>query len=288
VLLWDVGSGAPRHTLGKHTEPVLCLAWSPDGKELASGGRDRTVLVWNVAAGVVSQSLAGQRDEVACLTWSPSGNTLAAGMRDGTIQFYSRADGKLIKSLPAQLAGLNTLVWSADARSVAGGDQRGEVVVWSYATGKPTAVLPRSGSPPYISSLAFYPLGDILAAGRGNHTLDVWSMTTQKKLHLLPTMAPVEQVIWATPGPWLAVTSADRTCRFFDPASGKLNGVVLAEPEQLVAVSADGHYRADGSALERLAFVVQTEKGQEMYTPAAFAARFGRKNDPAQTRLPGK
>src|SRR5262249_6442813 len=134
--------------------------------------------------------------------------------------------------------------------------------------------------------MAFYAKGEMLATARGNHTLVLWSTATGKAGHTLLTMAPALSVTWSAPH--LAVSAQDRTCRFFEPISGKLHGLLLAEPAQIIAISKDGHYRADGPTADELVYVVQTPRGQDMLSHKEFATRYHWKNDPAQTRFFGK
>jgi hypothetical protein len=101
-------------------------------------------------------------------------------------------------------------------------------------------------------------------------------------------MAPVQRVSWSADGRTIICSSADRTARFFEAASGQLRGALLAEEPQIVAVSADGHFRADTAAQAELIYVAQLEKSQETFTPAQFASKFKWRNNPATIRLTGK
>jgi hypothetical protein len=100
-------------------------------------------------------------------------------------------------------------------------------------------------------------------------------------------MAPVLRVSWTAGGTTVGVSSQDRTARFFDAASGKLRALLLAEDEQLIAVSFDGHHRAP-AAEGALVYVVQTRTSQDTYTPSEFARKFRLKNAPARVSLFGK
>src|SRR5260370_6113064 len=141
--------------------------------------------------------------------------------------------------------------------------------------------LPPVAPPPQINSMVFYAKNEMLATARGNHTMVLWSTVTGKATHTLPTMAPAQYVVWAAPH--LAVASHDRCCRFFEPISGKLKGILVAEPEQIVAVSIDGHYRADGPTVDGLVYVVQTTRGQQTLTPAEFGAQYNWNDEPSPT-----
>jgi WD40 repeat protein len=275
------------HTLAKHTAAVLCLAWSPDGKEIASGGQDKKTIVWDSKTGEATHTLADHAAVINCVAFSPGGGVLAAGGDDGKVFTYNRPDWKAGKPLvtPNQTSPLS-LAWNADGKTLAVGDINGTALLWAPAKAKLIAEIATVGSPPHINSMVFYAKGEMLATARGNHTLVLWSTSTQKAVHSLQTMAPAQYVHWSAPH--LAVAAHDRTCRFFEPINGKLRGTLVAEPDQIVAISHDGHYRADGPTVDGLVYVVQTARGQDTLTPAEFAAQYKWKNEPGQARFAGK
>ncbi len=285
--VYDTASGKLKHTLARHAGPVLCVAWSPDGTDIVSGGQDKKVIVWSAKSGEEVHTLPEHAAPVTCVAFSPGGSVLAAGGEDGKVITYSRPGWKAAKPLttPDQTSAL-CLAWSPDGKTLAVGDVNGTALLWAPAKAKLLGEITTVGSPPHINSMVLYAKGEMLATARGNHTLVLWATATGKPSHTLPTMAPAQHVVWAAPH--LAVSAHDRTCRFFEPISGKLRGLLLAEAEQIVAISKDGHVRADGPAQDGLVYVVQTVNGQDTLTAAEFTARYKWKNDPAQARFTGK
>lgn len=285
VRLWDSATGKPIHTLTEHTDPVQAVAFTSDGKLLASGGADKQVLVWDPATGKLLHTLTGSKN-VTALAWKPAATALLANSREEAVQSWNIKTGKVEKTFEGTHE-IVSLAWSPEGTRVAAGQDNGTVHIWQASSAKIVHALEHAGSPPQVSSLAWSPNGFMLAAGRGNHTMQLWEPKGGKEFHHVPTMAPVARVGWSPGSSTVAVTSHDRTLRFIDAASGKVRAVVLAEDDQMMAVSFDGHYRAPAAEAE-LVYVVQTNNSQHTYTPSQFAVKFALKNSPAKVSLVGK
>jgi WD40 repeat protein len=74
VKVWDAATGRPARTLKGHTGWVKSVAFSPDGKRLASAGQDGAVKAWDPATGQETRSLTGHTQEVRSAAWSPDGS----------------------------------------------------------------------------------------------------------------------------------------------------------------------------------------------------------------------
>ena len=71
VRVWDLTTETPQHTLAGHKNWVLCIAWSPDGRFLASGGMDNVVIVWDAKTGQAHSILRGHSKWITSLSWEP-------------------------------------------------------------------------------------------------------------------------------------------------------------------------------------------------------------------------
>src|SRR5262249_45462945 len=90
VRLWQIDSGACRMLHG-HTDDVFAAAFHPDGRRLATGGRDRAVWLWDLERGEDVARLQGHTSFVWSLAFSPDGKTLASGSGDATVRLWDTA-----------------------------------------------------------------------------------------------------------------------------------------------------------------------------------------------------
>jgi WD40 repeat protein len=88
IRLWNVSSGQNTATLQDHAGLVWSVAFSPDGKTLASGNHDKTIRLWDVTSGKNTATLKGHTGPVHSVAFSPDGKTLASGSCDSTIKLW--------------------------------------------------------------------------------------------------------------------------------------------------------------------------------------------------------
>ncbi len=127
VRLWDVATGALKHTLTGHTGGVNSVAFSPDGKTIASG--DGTVRLWDVATGALKHTLTGHTRGVNSFSFSPDGKTIATGGGDKTVRLWDVATGALKHTLTGHTRGVSSVAFSPNGRTIASINWR-EALLW--------------------------------------------------------------------------------------------------------------------------------------------------------------
>ncbi|KAE9402904.1 WD40 repeat-like protein [Gymnopus androsaceus JB14] len=134
--IWNVITGKEIKKLEGHSGSVACLAFSSDGKKVASGSWDSTVCIWNAVTGKLIQQLEGHSDWLCSVEFSLDSMQVASGSRDNTICIWSVDTGKLIQKLRGHLDWVNSVAFSPDGKQVISGSDDETACIWSIATGK--------------------------------------------------------------------------------------------------------------------------------------------------------
>ena len=111
-----------RLTLKGHGEAVHSVAFSPDGKRLASTGLDRTVKLWDIGADQELATLKGNGNRYASVTFSPDGKMLASGSDDGAVRLWDVATGRELATLKGNAGRwIHSVAFSPDGKRLASG-----------------------------------------------------------------------------------------------------------------------------------------------------------------------
>jgi WD40 repeat protein len=184
IRLWDPATGKELARLRGHEDIVESIAFSPDGKLIASGGHDKTIRLWDVASRKEMKQLKTGRGWVWSLTFAPDGKTLATGCNDGTVRFWNVASGRQVRALEKGERAVTSLAYSPDGKALA---SKGLDVIrlWDPASGKLVRQWP-SGHV-LFNRLAFSPDGKTLASGGGwdSGTINLWEVATGKLIRTL-------------------------------------------------------------------------------------------------------
>ena len=235
--------------LGNLSNRKLSVAYSPDGRTLASGNANGTVSLWDADTGRVIRSLEGHSDWVNAVAFSPDGQTLASGSGDRTVKIWDVNSGRELRSLEGHSSGVSAVAFSPDGQTLASGSWDNTVKLWAVNSGRELRSL--EGHSSYVYSVAFSPDGQTLASGSDDNTVKLWAVNSGRELRSLEGHSgSVNAVAFSPDGQTLASGSWDSTVRLWAVNSGRELRSLEGHSDWVnaVAFSPDGRTLASGSA----------------------------------------
>jgi WD40 repeat protein len=260
VRLWEAATHKLLRELEGHNGPIGALAYSPDGRRLASAGEDRHIRIWDVSDGQLLGILTRHTDRIGSLAWHPDGRLLISAAWDRTARIWDTQDFQPIILLNTHADQVTAIALSADGTLLACADSAHTIHIWDPVAGTELHVLKEHADE--IRCLAFSPDGTRFASGGAEQAIHLWE--PRQGCLVSGRGRPVSKrtnLVVSNDGARLASTCGGVHLRAWDVASGQL----LALPQghhqaNFLAGSPDGRWLAGG--LDKLIHVWDMHTGQ--------------------------
>ncbi|MEU1520081.1 helix-turn-helix domain-containing protein [Streptomyces sp. NPDC005811] len=229
--------------LGGHRGPVNSVAFAPDGRTLATGSSDGTVMLRRLADRRTTATFR-MPGRVRSVAFSPDGRTLAATSTDAPVRLWGTAGHRVRLVLPASTTGARAVTFDPRGRTLAVAGADGTVQLWASDTGRRVASF--AGHTGQVDAVAYAPDGRTLASAGADRTVRLWDTAGDRRPVVLRGHTDeVYGVAFAPDGRSLASGSADRTVRLWDVSRRRTTAVLSGHSDDVNAVA----YAPDGATV---------------------------------------
>ncbi|MGP3979034.1 nSTAND1 domain-containing NTPase [Streptomyces sp. 8N114] len=214
LTLWNPEDRSAPTRLTGHTDRVMDVAYSPDGRMVATAGQDGKIVLWDAERHTRLATLESGADRAASVTFSPDGRLLAT-THPGKALIWDAAKRTRVATLRGHSEPLTDAAFSPDGRSLATSSRDQRVILWDVAEHTRKATLVQNTGP--ALAVAFGPDGRTLATASANNAVALWSVDRREILATLSGHTEVVSALAFSPDSrTLATASDDHTAQLWN------------------------------------------------------------------------
>jgi len=236
--IYDVKTGAEVMTFSGHKGLVEAVAFSQDGKLIASGGReDKTIKVWNAISGEEIISLAMPESSVMSIVFSPDNKHIVSGNWEGTLDLWDLSSDAEPMIIGRDGPPIASVAFSPDGKRFISGGYDRTVRIWDAANGSEIMTLHGHGD--LVTSVTFMPDGKRIISGGREGTIKLWDSTTGTELLSIGVQRGVYSVALSLNGKTIAAGTDDGSILLLESAEPE-GGYEPRKNGELARKSVDG------------------------------------------------
>lgn len=227
ALFPKVGGSKVLYTYRGHRSGVNALAWSPDGKQIASAAMDRSVKVWDITSGIDLLTYRGHSRVVWNILWSYDGSRIASADEVQSVRLW---DARTADTLflyqhrvgPPDEVGVALdypMAWSRDGQSIVSASDDQPLERWNTITGN--RLMTYNGHTSSVKAISWSPDETKIATGSSDQTVYVWDVATGATLYMYRNhKGTVRTLAWSPDGTRIASAGSDGTVRVWNAMNG--------------------------------------------------------------------
>lgn len=216
-----------------HSSRIICVAWSPNGKYIASGSFDKTVMLWDASNGQHIRTYKEHTQRIQALAWSPDSRYIASASNDASIHVWEAATGDTLHTYLGHRGEVNDVAWSPDGTRIASASADCTVHIWEAKTGTLYHTYQHTEK---ANAVAWSPDGRrIASAGKGGW-VHLWEASKeQPKRSFFTTLfsnrgpqkiaaqaGEINALAWSPDGHYVAAACHERCVKVWSAENGRL------------------------------------------------------------------
>ncbi len=255
----------PLAELSGHTQRVMTVAFSPNGRLTLSGSQDHSIRLWSVATGQELLRLQGHTSLVRCVVFSADGSQVLSASYDRTVRLWDVMRGLQLQRFEGHTGDVNTVALSRDGRHiVTGGDDR-TMCLWDVRSGREMRRF--EGHADRVYGVAFCPAGGHAVSASADGTARLWDLRTGRQVRTFSGhQQGIVSVAVSPDGRYVLTGSWDQTLRLWDIETGQQIRKFVGHSNSVwsVAFSSDGR-RALSAGFDKTMRLWDVHTGREIH-----------------------